>query len=301
MSNFLRIFKFGWREISRNFGISIGTIFVMFIVLSLLGGILLMNKITYNLVTSLEKKVDVSVYFKDDVKEEDILAVQKRIEKFPEVQDVEYVSREKALQIFKKTHKDNPILIESLNELGENPLPASLNIRAKDTLSYVKLANFLEKGDFSNLIEKTNWKESKTIIERLFSISRTIKKGGIIISFILAFIAVVVIFNTVRLSIFSRREEIETMKLIGATNWFVRGPFLIEGILIGVFGGILAFLLFFSVDSFLLPESLGFFGELGVLTFFEKNLLLLILIQIGGGILFGAFSSFIAAQRYLKV
>ncbi len=299
--NLLRIFRFGLREISRNFGISAGTIFVMFIVLSLLGGVLFMNKVSNNLVTTLEKKVDVSVYFKNETKEEEILSLQKRIEKFPEVQEVDYVSKEKALENFKETHSDNNLLMESLNEVGENPLPASLNIRAKDTAAYASIANFLEKGEFKDLIEKINWKENQSIIERLFTISRTVKKGSLLVTLILVFIAIIVIFNTVRLAIFSRKEEIETMKLIGATNWFVRGPFLIEGILIGLLGGVLAFLAFLGTDFLLLPKSLGFFGELGVLNFFESNILLLLLIQIVGGIFLGALSSFIATQKYLKI
>lgn len=301
LTNFFRVIKFGGQNLSRNFGISIGTIFIMFTVLFLVGGVLLLNTMSQTLVSSIEKKVDVSVYFKTNTKEQDILIVEKRLEKFPEVEEVEYVSKEMALQRFKENHKNNKLLMESLSEIGSNPLPASLNIRAQNTESYASLANFLERGEFKNLIEKVNWKENKTIIEKLFSISDAIKKGGIAASLILIFVAVVVTFNTIRLAIFSKREEIETMKLIGSTNWFVRGPFIIEGILIGLIAGVLSFLLFLAIDSFLLPSSLGFFGELGLLTFFEKNVFLLLLVQIIGGMFLGAFSSFLAAQRYLKV
>lgn len=300
-TNFFRVIKFGGQNLSRNLGISIGTIFIMFTVLFLVGGVLLLNNMSQTLVSSIENKVDVSVYFKTTAKEQDILVVEKRLEKFPEVEEVEYVSKEMALQRFKENHKNNKLLMESLNEIGSNPLPASLNIRAEDTESYANLAKFLEGGEFKNLIEKVNWKENKTIIEKLFSISAAIKKGGIVGSAILVFVAIVVTFNTIRLAIASKKEEIETMKLIGSTNWFVRGPFIIEGILIGLIAGILSFSLFLAIDSFLLPSSIGFFGELGLLSFFEKNVFLLLLIQVLGGAFLGAFSSFLAAQRYLKV
>lgn len=300
ITNFFRVIKFGFQALVRNIGISIGNIFIMFIILSLLGGVLLLNSITKTLITSLEKKVDVSVYFKPDVNDEKILEVQERLKKFPEVEEVEFVSKEMALQRFKETHKDNKLLMESLQEVESNPLPASLNIRANTSESYAKLANFLEKGEFKDLIEKVNWKENKTIIEKLFSIAWAIKVGGILGSSILIFVAVVVTFNTIRLAIFSKREEIETMKLVGATNRFVRGPFIVEGILIGIIAGFLSFMLFLLIDS-LLPQSLGFFGELGVLTFFENNFLFLILVQLCGGAFLGAFSSFLATQKYLKV
>ncbi len=300
ITNFFRVIKFGVQALFRNFGISIGNIFIMFIVLSLMSGVLLLNSMARTLISSLEKKVDVSVYFKPDTKEEDILKIQERLKKFPEVKEVEFVSKEMALQRFKETHKDNKLLMESLKEVESNPLPASLNIRADTAESYAKLANFLESGEFKNLIEKVNWKENQTIIEKLFSMASAIRIGGILASVILIFVAVVVTFNTIRLTIFSKREEIETMKLVGATNRFVRGPFIIEGILIGVIAGVISFLLFLLVDS-LLPQSLGFFGELGVLTFFENNFLALILIQIFGGAFLGAFSSLLATQKYLKV
>lgn len=299
--NFYRVLKFGWQNLVRNLGISIGTIFIMFTVLTLVGSVLLLNNTSTALITSLQNKVDVSVYFKIKAPEGKILEAEKRIKKFPEVEEVEYVSREMAIQRFKETHKDNALLMESLKEVGSNPLPASLNIKAESSESYAKLANFLEKGEFKGIIEKVNWKENKAVIEKLFSISAAVKNGGLIVSLILVFVAMVVTFNTIRLAIFSKKEEIETMKLIGATNRIVRGPFVVEGILIGLIAGLLSFLLFLAVDSFLLPESIGFFGELGVLTFFERNVLYLALIQIGGGAFLGAISSFLAAQKYLKV
>jgi cell division transport system permease protein len=300
-TSFFRIIRFGWHEVSRNLGISIGTIFIMFTVLFLVGSVLLLNSTSQSLVKSLEEKVDVSVYFKTEAKEHAILDVEKRLQKFPQVQEVEYVSREMALKKFKDTHKNNPLLMESLKEIGSNPLPASLNIRAQDSASYASLANFLQKGEFKKLIDKISWKENQNVIEKLFSISSSIKKGGLTISIVLVFVALVVTFNTIRLGIFSKREEIETMKLIGATNWFVRSPFIVEGILIGLFAGLLSFLLFFALDSLLLPQSLGFFGEIGLLTFFEKNIFLLLLVQVGGGVFLGALSSSLAAQKYLKV
>jgi len=298
--NFFRVFKFGWQEISRNLGISVATIFIMFISLTLVGGTLVLQRLSKNLVMTLQEKADISVFFKEDTKEEDIYKIKERIENFPEVKEVEYVSKEKALEKFKEVHKDNPSIMESLQLIGKNPLPASLNIRADSSAAYEKLANFLEKGEYKDFIEKVNYRQNQMIIDRLFSISENIKTSGLIISCILIFIAFVMTFNTIRLAIYSRRKEIAIMKLIGATNWFVRGPFLIQGILVGLFAGIISFLLFYGIDSLLSPDNLGIFGELGLADFFEENVLTLLLIQVGGGVLLGLVSSFFATQKYLK-
>jgi len=299
-NNFFRVFKFGWQEISRNIGIAIGTIFIIFIALCLVGGTFLLRGMSENLITTLENKVDVSVYFKDDAKEEDVLLVKKQIEEFPEVKEVEYISKEKALETFKETHKNNQLLMESLTEIGSNPLPSSLNIKAIQASSYENLTNFLMNGEYKNIIEKINWSENQAIIERLFSISNAVKTGGFAASLILVLIAVIVTFNTIRLAIYSKREEIETMKLIGATNWFIRGPFVVQGLITGFFAGLIAFLFFYGVEMGLSSRGLGIFGELGFFNFFEENILLFLIIQIGGGIIISTFASLLAVQRYLK-
>lgn len=300
-TNFFRVFKFGWHEFSRNIGISLGTIFVIFIALSLGGGTLLLRGMSEKLIMTLQEKVDVSVYFKEETKEKNVLLIKEKVENIPEVKSVEYISKEKALETFKETHKDSPLLIESLAEIGSNPLPASLNIKAAQASSYEKLANFLEEGEYKGLIEKVNYRQNQAIIERLFSISGSIKQGGVVVSIILIFIAVIVTFNTIKLAIYSKREEIENMKLIGATSWFARGPFLVQGIIIGFLAGIFAFLFFYGVEAGVSPSSLGVFGELGFLNFFEENILIFLLVQIGGGILISIFSSFLAVQKYLNV
>ena len=300
-TTFFRVIRLGWQEITRNIGISFGTIFVLFIAISLVGGVILIKGMSDNLIVMLQKKVDISVYFEKDVKEKNIFAIKERVENFPEVKEVKYVSEDNALKNFKETYKDNKRMMNSLKEVGSNPLPASLNIRAVQASSYASLATFLEDGEYKKMIEKINYRQNEAIIQRLFSISDSIDSGGIVLGGLLVFIALVVTFNTIRLAIFSKKTEIETMKLIGATNWFVRGPFLVQGLLIGIFAGMLSFLLFYGIDNWISPGSLGIFGELGFLDFFDKNILLLLEVQLGGGILLGVIPSFIATQKHLNV
>jgi cell division transport system permease protein len=298
--NFFRVFKLGWQEFLRNIGISMGTVFIMFIALSLVAGTLFLKGINESLITTLKEKVDISVYFNLDAEEDNVLKVKERIENFPQVEEVEYVSREKALETFKEKHKNDSQIMEALAEIGENPLPNSLNIRASTKDAYAAVSNFLEKGEFKKMIDKVNYRQNQLIIGKLFSVADFIKKGGLSASFILIFIAVAVTFNTVRLAIYSKKREIEIMKLIGATDLFVRGPFLIQGIILGLLGGFLSFLFFYGVNTLFPFQASGIFGELGFLNFFEKNILLLLLIQFGGGVFLGITSSFLAAQKYLK-
>lgn len=301
LTNFFRVFKFGWQEFLRNVGISLGTIFIMFIALSLVAGTLFFKGISESLITTLKEKIDISVYFKPDTKEEDIFKTREKLENFPEVEEVEYVSREKALEIFKEKHKDDPQIMEALNEIGNNPLPASLNIKASSAQSYAAISNFLEKGEFKNLVDKVNYKQNKLIIEKLFSILSTVKKGGLVTNLLLILIAVVVTLNTIRLAIYAKKREIEIMKLVGATDGFVRGPFLVQGLLLGLFAGFFSFMVFYVINLLFPSQGSLIFAELGFLNFFEKNILLFLLIQVGGGIVLGAVSSLVAVQRYLKV
>ena len=301
LTNFFRVFKFGWQEFLRNVGISLGTIFIMFIALSLVAGTLFFKGISESLITTLKEKIDISVYFKPDTKEEDIFKTREKLENFPEVEEVEYVSREKALEIFKEKHKDDPQIMEALNEIGNNPLPASLNIKASSAQSYAAISNFLEKGEFKNLVDKVNYKQNKLIIEKLFSILSTVKKGGLVTNLLLILIAVVVTLNTIRLAIYAKKREIEIMKLVGATDGFVRGPFLVQGLFLGLFAGFFSFMVFYVINLLFPSQGSLIFAELGFLNFFEKNILLFLLIQVGGGIVLGAVSSLVAVQRYLKV
>ncbi|PIU42512.1 MAG: hypothetical protein COS98_02560, partial [Parcubacteria group bacterium CG07_land_8_20_14_0_80_35_11] len=231
----------------------------------------------------------------------DIFKAKEKLENFPEVEEIDYISREKALEAFKEKHKNDPQIMDALNEIGNNPLPASLNVRASSAQSYAAISNFFEKGEFKNLVEKVNYRQNRLIIEKLFSISALIKKGGLAISLFLIFIAVVVTLNTIRLAIYAKRKEIEIMKLVGATDGFVRGPFLIQGILLGLFAGFLSFMVFYGVDILFPSEGSLIFAELGFSNFFGKNILLFLLIQIGGGIILGAISSLVAIQKYLKI
>ncbi len=296
-----RIIKNGWLNFKRQGGLTFATISIMVMTISLITFLYFFQGIVQYLILDLQEKVDVSVYFKKDSLEGEILGAKEEIGKVPEVKSIEYVSREEALNRFTEKHKDNPLLMEALAEVGENPLLASLNIKAWQANQYEALANFLETASFNNLIEKLDYHQNKTVIGKIFEISSNIRLTGIIFSLILGIIAIVVAFNTIRLAIYSSREEIAIMRLVGASNWFIRGPFLIQGIMVGIVATIFTILLF-ALANFLLNTKLEvLLPGFSLFNFFLTNFWTILLVQLITGIGLSIISSAIAIRKYLKV
>jgi len=299
---FKRIFRASWLNFRRNIGLSLATIFILLITISLITSLFLFRKISQFLIAELEAKVDISVYFKEDSTEEEILKAEDELSKMSEVKEVEYISQEMAREKFIQKHKDNPLLMASLEEIGENPFLASLNIKAQKPEQYETLANFLENSDFKNYIEQPiDYYQRKPIINKLSSITSVINKAGIGISIILILLSFLVAFNTIRLAIFNQREEIFIMRLVGASNWFIRGPFLFQGVIAGFFATLITILIFFLTCWGLGPKLEIFLPNFNLQDFFFQNLWILFSIQLLTGMILGIFSSLIAMRRYLKV
>src|SRR6266498_1164423 len=196
-----RVIKAGWNNFKRNSYVSFGTTGVMVLVLLVFLTLIMGNFITTKVVTSLQDKVDVTVYFKTTATEEDIFAVKSEVESSDLVKFVQYVSRDQALDEFKVRHANDPLIQESLAELDSNPLQASLNIKAKDPSQYAAVVNALEANKFRSLMDKINFYENESVIDRIQRISRGLQNWGLIATLMLAVIAVLVTFNTVRLTI----------------------------------------------------------------------------------------------------
>ena len=296
-----RIIKTGWRSFCRNIGPNLGTIFIMIMVLTLATSLFFLKSISGILISDLQKKVDVSVYFKEEVLPDEIFEVKLEIAKITEVKEVEYISREQALEEFVERHKDDSVLMESIAEVGYNPFLASLNIKAHQASQYEQVANFLETGPFRSLIDKVDYYQRKDVIGKVFSLTSSLNRAGIILSFILGIIAVLIAFNTIRIAIYNSLKEISIMRLVGASNWFVRGPFLVQGVIVGIFS-VGATLLITLILCWLLNSKIAVIvPNISLLSVFFSNFWSLLLIQLAAGVLLGVFSSFIAIRKYLKV
>ncbi|OGZ17964.1 MAG: hypothetical protein A2V72_00510 [Candidatus Nealsonbacteria bacterium RBG_13_37_56] len=296
-----RIIKTGWKEFSRNIGLSMATIFIMIMVISLVTMLFLLKPVSDILIGNVQKRVDVSVYLKEDVNTDQIMELRSELSKIPEVKEINYVSKEEALETFIEMHKDDPVLIESLTEVGYNPFLASLNIKAWEASQYEQVANFLESDSFQNLIDKVDYYQRKPVIEKVFALANGVNKVGFFLGIIFGAIAVLISFNTVRIAIHSSKEEISIMRLVGASNWFIRGPFLVQGVIVGFIAVIITLLITFCFSYFLNSKIMSLAPEINLWEIFISNLLILLLIQLATGVGLGIISSYIAVRKYLKI
>ncbi len=295
-----RIVKAGFINFWRNGWVSLATILVMVITLFVLGALIFGRTLLNSALAQIENKVDITVYFKTDAAENDIIAIKDRLSKMDEVKEVDYVSADEALQEFRDRHIDNALITQSLDELGQNPLGANLNVKAKDSSQYESISRFLEASAISS-IDKINYGQNKVVIDRLSNILAASRNTGIGITLVLSIIAVLVAFNTIRLAIYTSRDEIAVMKLVGASSRYVRGPFLVEGVMHGIFAGFITMLLFYPLTLWLGPLAEQFFGGPNLFAYYISNFFQLFGILILVGVFLGSVSSLIATRRYLKV
>ncbi|HCB36471.1 MAG: Cell division protein [Candidatus Azambacteria bacterium GW2011_GWB2_46_37] len=299
--NFQRIIKSGAVSFWRNVWLSTAAVAIMVLNLFVISSFLLGNVVADSLLNSLENKIDISVYFKQDTEEKDILSVKSELMSLGEIKDVNYVSAEEALSQFKERHKGNSILLQSLEEVGDNPFEAALSVKTRQASQYEAVSLFLENGKYKNLIDGVDFRQNQAMIDKLTYIVGASRKVGGVVSLTFIFIAVLVTFNTIRLAIFSAKEEISVMRLVGASNWFIQGPFMVEGILYGLVASLVTMLIFAPVLSNIAPYLYNFTQSVDIWQYFKDNFWALAALQTAIGVSLGTLSSFIAIRRYLKV
>jgi cell division transport system permease protein len=272
----------------------------------LLSTILLAGFLNFSL-NSVKQKVDVNVYFVTTASESDILAVQKSLEALPEVASVDYTSADQALTDFQAKHANDQLTLEALDELGTNPLGASLNIRAKDPSQYAGIADFLNSNNSellsssgSSIIDKVNYAQNKVVIDRLTSIINSADMIGLWFAIIFIIISIIITFNTIRLAIFMSKDEISVMNLVGASNIYVKGPFVVSGVLCGLISSFIILALF-GIFTFWINKYHGsYFVGFDVFQYYIDHFIKIVFIICGAGVLFGSVASYLAVHKYLK-
>ncbi len=302
MSGFLRVLKFGADNFWRNIWLSAATTIIMVVTLFIITAIVILNLLANAAVDQVQKKVDLTVYFKLDAQEDRILEVRSQAQNLNNVETTKFISQDEALAQFKQAHKDDELILQSLDELDENPLEASLVVKANRTEDYEGISDYLTSDRFSDVVSKVDFQENKDVIDRLVRIAGTIRKGGMVVGGAFVIIAILVVFNTIRLTIYTHKEEIGIMKLVGATNWFIRGPFILEGVLYGIIGAVVTLVLLYPILNAANPKITAFFEgqSLDMVQFFTQNMLWIAGGMIALGVLLGIISSSIAVGRYLR-
>ena len=299
-----RIARSGLKNFIRNGTVAWASVLVITITLSVLTGLIFFQAVLNYSLTEIQDKVDVTVYFTTEASEDKVFEIKTSLESLPEVSQVTYESADEALAKFKERHANDYLTLQALEELSDNPLGASLNIKAGQTSQYESIIKFFEDDSAlgkqnENLIEKINYNQNKVIIDRLTSIIDGARTLGFLITLILAFVSVLITYNTVRLAIFISREEISIMKLVGASPRYIRGPFVIEGIICGVIASLVTLILFYPVSLWLGNKMTTFLG-LNLFDYYLSHLGEILLIIIFSGVFLGAISSFFAIRKYLK-
>ena len=302
MVQFWRVIQVGLRNFGRNLWLSTAATAVMTVTLSIVITSFFSTSALNATVKQVTDKVDVSIYLKDDVTQDQIDQAKKILNDTGNVASIVYQSKAEALKIYKEQNKDNPNLLQAISVVGFEP-PAKLQVKAKDPSKMDKIGDALNNSTIKSLeSDAPSYSgKKKDTIDKIIRLSNFIKTAGLIASVMFIVISTLIIFNTIRMAIFTRRDEIEIMKLVGATKWFIRGPFIFEASLYGILAAVIAVTLGYAVILAGLARLGSYVDVTSTVHFFRSYPALIILIEMVIGVAIGAFSSLLAMSRYLKL
>jgi cell division transport system permease protein len=296
-----RIVRAGFVGFWRSAYVSLASVFVIMVALFVIGSTMFVDQLLTTSLQSLQEKVDINVYFVPEAAEEDIEAIRTAVAALPDVASVTYTSRDEALAKYQERNKNDEIATQALSELDENPLGATIAILAKDTSQYESIARFLDEQREltaqNPVIDEVNYTRNKESIDTLTGIIDAIEQASVVIMMVLIAASILITFNTIRLAIYTAREEISIMRLVGASNMFIRGPFLLQ---YGLVAGVLSLLIFYPLLMWIGPMTEGFF-EFNLFTYFVENFGYIFSVIVGLGVVLGLVSSLLAIARYLRV
>ncbi|PKL72773.1 hypothetical protein CVV26_00745 [Candidatus Kuenenbacteria bacterium HGW-Kuenenbacteria-1] len=298
-----RDIKIAFQNFYRNLWLFLVTIIIIVLALFSVNLLIVLNVLTNISVEVIKEKIDISVYFKPEASEEQIYSIKSRLEVLPEVKNARYLSKKEALEWFQKNHENDPKILEALQGLEDNPLGDSLIIRAKKISDYKTILNILDEKQYNNFIYDKNFGDYENYIDQLNLISKKIQQIILIISLAFILIGILVILNTVRITIYARREEIRIMKLVGATNWFIKVPFILETVICAIFAFLFSIILFYPFLNIIQPLIFGFLKnyDFNIVTYFNQHFLQIFGWQFVCIIILSIISGSVAIKKYLKI
>ncbi|MEI6596874.1 MAG: ABC transporter permease [bacterium] len=300
--SFFRVIKFSLQDIVRNIWLSIITVIIITLALFSVNLLLAVKILSSATVSAVKEKVDISLYLKPDSSEDFILALKSEISNFDSVKQVDYISKQSAIESFREKHKNNPEILQALLELGKNPLSPSLIIKPKDINNYDELIVSLNKIN-NNIIESRNFDDHKAILAKINSIAEKANEAGLFVSSLFVLITILVVYNAVRVAIFTHKREIGIMKLVGASTWFIRAPYLISAVIYALLGVIMIIIIIYPFLSLVQPYLATFFSgfEINLLGYYNSNFLLIFGLQFLAASLVNVLASLVAVGKYSKV
>lgn len=295
--------RFALQNLGRNLWLTLITLFMLILTLSMVSIVLVMNIVGGQAIRAVEEKVDINIFFPNSVAESTLQSARSFISELPEVKGVEYISPEQALQAFRENHLEDKNIQEALDELEKNPLPATLVVQARDIASYPNILQAFEASEWNSLASKTDFNDHRVLVEKLQQVSRAASRVGIALSMLFMIISALAIFNTIRLAIYSHREEITIMKLVGATNGFIRWPFIIEGLVYASLASLTTIALLWIFVQALYPSMNNFFMgyNFDLRFYFYEYFWQIFLAELVVALFLSITSAMIAITKYLKV
>ncbi len=301
-----RVLGSGGKNFVRGGAVTAATVLIMTVTLAIIGSLVFLSALLSFTLNAIKDKVDVSVYFVTTASEQDILSVKSQIEKLPQVASVTYTSADEALAAFRARHASDQLTLQALDELGGNPLDASLEVRAKDPSQYESIVNFLQASPAlsaggTSIIDRINYAQNKDAIDRL-SLAITATRGiGIAIVALFAIASILIAFATIRLAIYTAKDEIGVMRLVGASNAYIQGPFIVTGVITGVIAAALVLLLLWPATWYASAKTAAWLGGFDLAAYYGSHFFVISLLLVGAGIVLGAVASVLAIRKYLKV
>lgn len=304
MITFWRVLKSGFRNSFRHAWLSTAATAIMVVTLLVMTFFAFSIYFVQTQLKEVQQKIDLTLFLTDDSTEEAIKALQNKVLQVGGVDSVVFVSKTDALKRLEESSEEGKKLAQSAQEIG-NPLPSSLEVKLDKLDNISSINGEIRALEEAKIITETSYDSRddnrKGVIENVIRISNGIAQVGGILSLVFLVIALLIIFNTIRMAIFTRREEIEIMKLVGATKWFIRGPFIVEGSLYGVFGATLSLMALIPIGRTATPFLVDKLNAGATIDYFVANLWLVALCVYVLGILIGAISSWLAISRHLKL
>lgn len=299
-----RVLLFGLRNALRNGWLSIASTAVITITLFIIGVFAIQSSVILQTTEGIQNKLDVTVFFNDDVKDELIGDIRRQVANRPDVASVDFVSKEQAFEIWQARRTSERV--KSLITPEDNPLPRSLVIQAHDPANLATIAKVFEGEQYQSLIRRVSYEDNQSIVQSLVDTAKTVRVNGWILAGIFLFLSFVLIYNTTKIVILSRHDEIEIMRLVGSTEAFVRWPFLIEAAIFGVLGAIIALpalwgFLRYDLASSTPLLSIAKFLAPDMLLYFESNIIWIAVALLLVGTVTSVLMSFVAVRQYVRL
>lgn len=302
MLSLFRIIKFSFQDIARNIWLTIVTITILLLALFTINMLLTVRVISDNAVRAVKEKINISLYLKAEAPESEIMALKAKISNSGRVKSVNYISRQTALDTFREKYKNNQAVLGALKELGRNPLSPSLTIVPLNFEESNLLINELKVLD-NPIIESRDFSDNTSILNKINNITKRVNEVGLFVIAIFILTSLLVVYNAIRVAIYTHRQEIEIMRLVGASNFFIYMPYIVSAFVYALMSILIVISVFYPFLSLLQPYLEVFFMgyNVNILSYFVDNFAFIFGLQFLAVFLINIFATLFAVRKYARV